>query len=76
MSRNYKRNAAYRKLLAKLENEWLRPRKKSPIAHSDLLNIKRCMKKAIPDLVYEHTTDWEWCYCPTCYAILDREYIY
>ena len=28
MSHNYKRNTAYRKLLAKLENEWLIPGKK------------------------------------------------
>ncbi len=28
MFRNYKRNAVYRKLLAKLENEWLIPGKK------------------------------------------------
>ena len=26
-------------------------------------------------LVYEHTMDWEWCYCPHCHTILDREYM-
>lgn len=75
MSHNYKRNTAYRKLLAKLENKWLVPGEKTPIARSDLLNIKWCLEKAIPKLVYEHTTDWDWCYCSTCYAILDREYM-
>ena len=59
MSHNYKRNTAYRKLPLKLENDWLISGKKSPIARSELLNIKRCVEKAIPKLVYEHTSDWQ-----------------
>ena len=37
--------------------------------------LKTCLDKAVPMLVYEHTMDWEWCYCPRCHAILDCEYM-
>lgn len=48
MSCNYKRNAVYRKFLRSLRTNGWYSGKKSPIARSDLLNIKRCLEKAIP----------------------------
>ncbi len=37
--------------------------------------LRACVDKSITKLVYEHTMDREWYYCPRCHAILDREYM-
>lgn len=75
-------SAKYAKTLQKehrtektFEKKWLNAGEKTPIKRRELLLIKWCVAKALPKLVYEHTTDWNWCYCPNCYTILDREYM-
>lgn len=37
--------------------------------------LKACVDKNITMLVYEHTMDWQWCYCPRCHTILNCEYM-
>lgn len=75
MQKQYRRNTELRRLLRKIENEWLTAGGKILIKRRELLLIKRSIEKTLPKLVHEHTIDWDWCYCPNCYAILDREYM-
>lgn len=46
-----------------------------PLKHKEQQMLKACLDRAIPMLVYEHTMDWKWCYCPQCHSILIREYM-
>jgi len=47
---------------------------KVELAKGELLLIDHCIKRALPMLVYEHTADGAWCYCPHCHAVIDHEY--
>lgn len=46
-----------------------------PLSYTELRLLDECIRQCTPMLVFEHTRDWEWCYCPSCYSILDREYM-
>lgn len=60
-----------------MQHIWASKRKPITItlSHGEWQLLMACLDKAVPMLVYEHTTDWDWCYCPHCHTILNREYM-
>ena len=74
-AKEYRHHKVLRRLRDKVILMIAGKEKRGAFSSKELVWLEECVLRCTPMLVFEDTEDWEWCYCPNCYAILDREYM-